>query len=46
MLEVLDFIVERGGDPKKVRANQHLRYAPEATVDEVIELWQDARKSQ
>jgi len=45
MLEVLDFIAERGGDPKKVRANQGLRFAPEAVVDEVIELWQEARTS-
>jgi hypothetical protein len=46
MLEVLDFIAEKGGDPKKVRESQRLRNAPEAAVDEVIELWQDARKSQ
>lgn len=45
MLEVLDFIAERGGDPKKVRESQRLRYAPETVIDEVIELWQDARKS-
>lgn len=46
MLEALDFIAERGGDPKKVRESQRLRFAPEALVDEVIELWQDARKGQ
>jgi seryl-tRNA synthetase len=44
MLEALDFIAERGGDPNKVRESQRLRYAPEGVVDEVIELWQDARK--
>jgi hypothetical protein len=46
MLEALDFIAERGGDPNKVRESQRLRYAPEAVVDEVIELWQEARKGQ
>lgn len=45
MLDVLDFIVERGGNPDKVRESQRRRYAPESVVDEVIELWQDARKS-
>jgi seryl-tRNA synthetase len=46
MLDVLDFIVERGGNPEKVRESQRKRYAPETVVDEVIELWQDARKSE
>lgn len=46
MLEALDFIAERGGDPNKVRESQRLRHAPEAAVDEVIELWQDARKGE
>lgn len=46
MLDVLDFIVERGGNPEKVRESQRKRYAPESVVDEVIELWQDARKSE
>lgn len=45
MLEVLDFIAERGGDPKKVLESQRRRYAPETVVDEVIQLWQDARTS-
>ena len=46
MLDVLDLIVERGGNPEKVRESQRKRYAPESVVDEVIELWQDARKSE
>jgi seryl-tRNA synthetase len=46
MLDVLDFIKERGGDPDKVRASQRKRFAPESVVDEVIELWQDARRSE
>jgi len=45
MLDVLDFIVERGGDPKKVRETQRRRYAPEQSVDEVIALYEDHRKS-
>lgn len=45
MLDVLDFIAERGGDPKKVKDSQKRRYAPEEIVDEVIELWQDARQT-
>jgi seryl-tRNA synthetase len=46
MLDVLDFIKERGGDPDKVPASQRKRFAPESVVDEVIELWQDARRSE
>jgi hypothetical protein len=46
MIDVLDFIIERGGNPEKVRESQRRRYAPESVVDEVIELWQDARKSE
>ena len=45
MLDVLDFIADRGGDPKKVKDSQKRRYAPEETVDEVIQLWQDARQT-
>lgn len=45
MLDILDFIEERGGDPKKVKESQKRRYADEGLVDEVIELWQDARRT-
>ena len=45
MLDILDLIAERGGDPKKVKESQKKRYADEALVDEVIELWQDAYKT-
>lgn len=45
MLDVLDFITERGGDPKKVKESQKRRYAPEEIVDEVAQLWQDARET-
>ena len=45
MLDALDLIAERGGNPDKVRESQRKRFAPESVVDEVIALWQDARKS-
>ncbi len=45
MLDVSDFIKERGGDPQKVRDSQRRRNAPESAVDEVIALYEDHRKS-
>jgi len=45
MIEIQDFIVERGGDPKKIKESQRRRHAPEEVVDEVITLWEDHRKS-
>ena len=45
MLDVLDFITDRGGDPQKVRESQRRRYADEGIVDEVIALYEDARAS-
>lgn len=45
MLDVLEFIVEKGGDPKKIKESQRRRYAPEEVVDEVIALYEDHRKS-
>ena len=45
MLDVFDFIVEKGGDPKKIKESQRRRYAPEEAVDEVIALYEDHRKS-
>lgn len=46
MLDVIDFIVEKGGDPKKIKESQRRRYAPEEAVDEVIALYEDHRKSE
>lgn len=46
MLDVFDFIVEKGGDPKKIKESQRRRYAPEEAVDEVIALYEDHRKTQ
>lgn len=45
MLDVLDFITERGGDPERIRESQRRRYAPVEVVDEVIALFEDHRKS-
>lgn len=46
MLDVFDFIVEKGGDPNKIKESQRKRFAPETVVDEVISLYEDHRKSE
>jgi len=43
MLDVLDFIAERGGNPEKIKESQRKRYAPVEVVDEIIALWQEHR---
>lgn len=45
MLDVVDFIKERGGNPDQIRESQRRRYAPEEAVDEVIALYEDHRRS-
>jgi hypothetical protein len=45
MLDVFDFIIEKGGNPQKIKESQRRRYAPEEAVDEVIALYEDHRKS-
>ena len=45
MLDVFDFIEDKGGDPKRLRESQRRRHAPEEVVDEVIALYEDQRKS-
>ncbi|KAK2765895.1 Cytosolic seryl-tRNA synthetase [Arachnomyces sp. PD_36] len=45
MLDLLDFITERGGDPKKVKESQQRRHADEGAVDEVIALYEHARRT-
>lgn len=45
MLDVIDFIKERGGDPEKIRESQRRRHAPVEVVDEVIAMWEDHRKT-
>jgi hypothetical protein len=44
MLDIADFIVEKGGNPQKVKESQKRRYASEEVVDEVIALYEDHRK--
>ena len=45
MLDVVDFITERGGNPNAVRESQRRRHVPVEAVDEVITLYEDHRKS-
>ena len=44
MLDVSDFIVDKGGDPNKIRESQRRRNAPEEMVDQIIALYEDHRK--
>lgn len=46
MLDVNDFIVERGGNPEKIRESQRRRHAKVELVDEVIADFVDHRKTQ
>ncbi|CAD6501744.1 BgTH12-01993 [Blumeria graminis f. sp. triticale] len=46
MLDIFDFIVEKGGDPQKIKDSQRKRFAPEEAVDEVIALYEDHRTTQ
>ncbi|KFA71376.1 hypothetical protein S40288_08236 [Stachybotrys chartarum IBT 40288] len=45
MLDINDFIAERGGDPEKIRESQRRRYANVEIVDEIIALFEDHRKT-
>lgn len=45
MLDVNDFIAERGGDPEKIRESQRRRFSSVEVVDEIIALFEDHRKS-
>jgi hypothetical protein len=44
MLDLDDFITERGGNPEKVRESQRRRGDSVEVVDEVIALWDDHRR--
>ncbi|MCJ1337438.1 Cytosolic seryl-tRNA synthetase [Bachmanniomyces sp. S44760] len=46
MLDVFDFVPDKGGDLEKARESQRRRYAPKEAVDEVIALYEDYRKTQ
>ena len=45
MLDVTDFVLEKGGNPNKIRESQRRRHAPEAIVDDVLALYEDHKKS-
>ncbi|KAL4787757.1 hypothetical protein BJX76DRAFT_317517 [Aspergillus varians] len=45
MLDLADFITERGGDPNKIKESQRRRSAPETAVDEVLSLYEEARRA-
>ncbi|KAI9797538.1 MAG: Cytosolic seryl-tRNA synthetase [Piccolia ochrophora] len=45
MLDVLDFIAERGGNPTKIRESQRQRYASEDLVDQIVALYEDHRRT-
>jgi seryl-tRNA synthetase len=44
MLDLADFVTERGGDIKKIKESQQKRFAPEEAVDEVVALYEEARR--
>ena len=46
MLDINDFVKERGGNPEKIRESQRRRHAKEEIVDEVIEMFEDHRQTQ
>jgi seryl-tRNA synthetase len=45
MLDIIDFIAERGGNPEKIRESQRKRFAPVEIVDEIIALYEEHRAS-
>ena len=45
VLDINDFIVERGGNPNKIRESQRRRHAPESVVDDIIDMFEDHRRS-
>ena len=44
MLDFSDFVTDRGGDPSKIKESQRRRFASEKVVDEVLVLFEDARR--
>lgn len=44
MLDLTDFVTDRGGNPNKIKESQRKRFAPEGAVDEVISLYEEARR--
>lgn len=46
MLDINDFVTERGGEPEKIRESQRRRYAKPEIVEEVIAMYEDHRRSE
>ena len=46
VLDIQDFIEERGGNPNKIRESQRRRHAPESVVDDIIAMFEDHRRSE
>lgn len=45
VLDIKDFIKDQGGNPEAIRESQRRRYAPESAVDDIINLFEDHKKS-
>ncbi len=45
MLDVIDFITERGGNPDAIRESQRRRYAPVEDVDAIIAMYEEHRRT-
>jgi len=45
MLDINDFVSDRGGDPKKIKDSQTKRYASQELVDEIHTMYEDHKKS-
>ena len=43
MLDLFDFVAERGGNVNKIKESQRKRFAPEEDVDSVVTLYEEAR---
>lgn len=43
MLDLADFVAERGGNVNKIKESQRRRFASEADVDTVVTLYEEAR---
>ena len=46
MLDIQDFITERGGDPERIRESQRRRGADPNIVDEIIKGFEEHRRTQ
>ena len=44
MLDLNDFVSDRGGNSNAIKESQRRRFASEGAVDEVVTLYEDARR--